>query len=361
MFAISRAKDCFLVFGNMAIFDQDKDTPVGNLAKWLFDSPDNELSNGFVYDREEPLNLDCPTERLCTLEKHREVLHQAFEMVQRCLLIVSPFISIKAIQDDDIEGLIRACRKRGVSVCVYTDDYLDLDLQNRGLKDVAYRGRQVLRDSGAEVIELHGIHSKTLAIDRSVLIEGSFNWLSASREASTGRYEASMLISGDVASKYINDLVRDLNRMLLGGTKSLDQPGLQDGDDVVVGSGIKKKLLKRCCSDGFGKWSKTPELLDSSSYAVKFFSKPLFNRCTFKEIQEIQDLVNGWEICKKGINEEIRKCYPRHMQKWQEEEDDVLQVMMRKTNDLSLFVSCLQRKENAIIMRINHLMENSDG
>lgn len=44
--AVSRAKDSFLVFGDMKIYQPDQATPSGMLARHLFKSPDNELKAG---------------------------------------------------------------------------------------------------------------------------------------------------------------------------------------------------------------------------------------------------------------------------------------------------------------------------
>ena len=53
--AVSRAQYHFLVFGNMNIFHPNRNTPLGNLAKWLFESPQNEISADFVYQAEGPV------------------------------------------------------------------------------------------------------------------------------------------------------------------------------------------------------------------------------------------------------------------------------------------------------------------
>ena len=76
--AISRAQHHFIVFGNMNIFHPEENTPVGNMAKWLFDDPSNEISNNFIYQQEVPLCTYHPTLRLSTTEEHIQVLHQAF-------------------------------------------------------------------------------------------------------------------------------------------------------------------------------------------------------------------------------------------------------------------------------------------
>lgn len=69
----------FHCFGNMNIFHPEENTPVGNMAKWLFDDPSNEISNNFIYQQEVPLCTYHPTLRLSTTEEHIQVLHQAFE------------------------------------------------------------------------------------------------------------------------------------------------------------------------------------------------------------------------------------------------------------------------------------------
>lgn len=94
--AVSRAKHSFLVFGNMNIFDQEKNTPVGNLAKWLFDSPENELSGNFIYEQPEPLaKYYNPTRRLSTLEEHRDVLGKAFREAKELPFDRIPFYFYK--------------------------------------------------------------------------------------------------------------------------------------------------------------------------------------------------------------------------------------------------------------------------
>ena len=45
------------------------------------------------------------------------------------------------------------------------------------LRKEAVAGRKALTENGVKLILLKGIHNKSLAIDDSVLVEGSFNWL----------------------------------------------------------------------------------------------------------------------------------------------------------------------------------------
>lgn len=345
--AVSRAKHSFLVFGNMNIFDQEKNTPVGNLAKWLFDSPENELSGNFIYEQPEPLaKYYNPTRRLSTLEEHRDVLGKAFREAKERLLIVSPFISIKAIKSDRIDEAIRECHERGVKVCIFTDDYLDFDFENKVLKKEACQGRKAIEDSGAELVELHGIHCKSIAIDHRVLVEGSFNWLSASRESNNNRYEASILLENKETSEYIDHLINDLERMRKKGKSSAE---------------IKKKIVVKVKhSDGFGGWKKDDERLISLPKATEFFGKNLFNSYELDEINKIKEVVNSWKVFEDEAFSEnvikIRKKYPRYRESWLDEEKQLLQKMITRTNDLKLYVDCLKRNEISILFQVENLL-----
>ena len=152
--AISRAQHHFIVFGNMNIFHPEENTPVGNMAKWLFDDPSNEISNNYIYQQEVPLCTYHPTLRLSTTEEHIQVLHQAFEKARHRLLIVSPFISIHAIENDQLVPLIRHTVQRGVDVTVYTDSSLDYDTKTNQLLSRAEEGRNILIENAATLIEV---------------------------------------------------------------------------------------------------------------------------------------------------------------------------------------------------------------
>lgn len=209
--AVSRAQYHFLVFGHMNIFRPDRNTPSGNLAKWLFDSPRNEISSHFLYQAEEPLqchSVELPHQpagvcRLSTLEAHTDLLRQAFQTACRKVVIVSPYISIRALESDNLLPLIQEAVKRGVEVVVYTDHYLD---KKEGvLRENAAKGRQALAENHVCLQILKGIHNKTLVVDDCLFAEGSFNWLSASRNKKDARYECSIQVYAPAATEYIEN------------------------------------------------------------------------------------------------------------------------------------------------------------
>ena len=102
-------------------------------------------------------------------------MRQAFKAATKRLLIVSPFISLQAIEHDNLIPLMREAVERGVEVVVYSDFRLDCDKQTGALRKETVAGRKAVAEIGVKLILLKGIHNKSLAIDDSVLVEGSFN------------------------------------------------------------------------------------------------------------------------------------------------------------------------------------------
>jgi hypothetical protein len=77
--------------------------------------------------------------------------------------------------------------------------------------DSAAKVAAILNQAGAEVKVATRMHSKTLAVDGSWIVEGSFNWLSAVRQE--GRrfqnQEASLLQRGANAPDFIRKAWRE--------------------------------------------------------------------------------------------------------------------------------------------------------
>lgn len=205
--ALTRAKHHFIVMGSISLFNPNNNNfPSGALATYLFNNNINELSSSFLFEN----NAIDSKFRIDTLEKHQQILKKAFEVVKERIVIVSPFISINAINEDDLLNKIKKATGKGVDVLIYTDKYLDSF--NGKLKNSSKEGRRALIDAGAKLTVLNGIHNKSLAIDRDILIEGSFNWLSAIRDKKHPyfRYEVSQIIQGEEAKTQIEQLINAL-------------------------------------------------------------------------------------------------------------------------------------------------------
>lgn len=321
--AVSRAQYHFLVFGHMNIFHPNRDTPSGNLAKWLFDSRKNEISSHFLYQAEEPLlchSVERPHQpagvcRLSTLEAHTDLLRHAFQTARRKVEIVSPYISIRALESDNLLPLILEAVKRGVEVVVYTDHYLDK--KDGVLRENAVKGRQALVENHVCLRILKGIHNKTLVVDDCLFAEGSFNWLSASRNKKDARYECSIQVYAPEATEYIEKLKKEL-------------------EDIEVESVIYNPPERNIPCPGF-------------------FQSPFYNTCTDDTLecfrQQIRQLGISKDISSDSV-QELRKKHPRHGEPWTEEEMQVIRQLMTYTNHLDVFIDCLQRSERAIRFKV---------
>lgn len=199
-----------MVFGNMHLFQPTGSHPCAVIGQMLF-GRGSEIT-GVPAELLVP-GSDLPPGRLITtLEGHRDVLREAMASAQRSLIIVSPFLTESAIDMDQIEVGLNAAAQRGVIVRVVSDEQLNND-------KAAFRrclGR--LKNAGATVrlAATKGVHSKMLLVDRSWLVVGSFNWLSAVRDPSSAwaRHESSMRYDGNEAFEMISRSLREIHDLV---------------------------------------------------------------------------------------------------------------------------------------------------
>lgn len=205
--AVSRAKDAFLVMGNMDLF-RGETGPAGLLGEFLFDDIDNELE---VSPQFSPGYLDNQgqSEVLSTLEQHRAALARVFETARERVIVVSPFLTSKALSADAVPEMIRRACARGVRTIIVSD--LALHRDKVGLKNCV----RILESAGANVClaRERGIHCKVLCRDDDVFVQGSFNWLAAVREEGPyRRYEISYVQIGAGAKSAITSFMDDMAR-----------------------------------------------------------------------------------------------------------------------------------------------------
>ncbi len=205
--AVSRAKESFLVFGDMRLFRPESlSTPSGLLARHLFNDPANEILDvePTLAARIAQVESSEKIERIDDLDGHRFLLRRAFEEAQEKLLIVSPFLSINAIEADDLLVHFDEALKRGVRIVVCYDPHLNED-ENGNLYTRAQDVLLVLEQRNVEIWPIAPAHNKTLAVDDLWIAEGSFNWLSASRKRDGiyQRYETSILCQGGKALQFV--------------------------------------------------------------------------------------------------------------------------------------------------------------
>ncbi len=189
--AVSRAKDSFLVFGNMNLFRDNGDETLAStiLGKHLFKNSENEVkSDIFTKDflnESYKLNLNEKDVILIdTLDGHMELLKKSFDEAKERVLITSPYVSKYAIKHNNSEllNIMTIAIKRGVKVILVPDRRMVL---NSGKKEVDFMECvNLLESTGAKVYsdQEKSSHNKIIAVDNSWCSVGSFNWLSASRE-----------------------------------------------------------------------------------------------------------------------------------------------------------------------------------
>lgn len=204
--AISRAKKSFLVFGDMNIFDQSissRSKPSGLLAKFLFAKPENEVTDIDPITIKE-LDGNEKIEQIISLEGHRKCLKDAILAAKKSAVIVSPFITYSAIKADDILRLIKS-RADKTEITIYTDNMMNKSRVEEFQKCIEY-----LEEAGATVILVKRMHSKIIAIDDSIYINGSFNWLSASRDENYANQETSIKYELGKANHFIQEVIENI-------------------------------------------------------------------------------------------------------------------------------------------------------
>ncbi len=208
--AVSRAQDSFFVFGDMDIFDPALQSPSGFLARHLFADRAHEISKATLPERTSAEVAETVTP-VRDLETHRAVLSKALKQVEKALVIVSPFLGQSAVDADAICVKLSAAKARGAEVTIYVDDGFTENLE----KGSAKRAAAVLQRSGATLKVCHNIHSKIICIDERVFVEGSFNWLSASRQEKYARYDYSLIYVGASVAQFIKETLQDLEQRVV--------------------------------------------------------------------------------------------------------------------------------------------------
>ena len=217
--AVSRAKDSFLVFGDMDLFEiQPGSSPRGLLAKYLFAS----TSNALQFEFQERKDLSAAQTQISTLhgvEQHDAFLNHTFGTIGKNITIVSPWLAWKKLEQTGfLDSMIQA-RSRGIDITVVTD-------RNFNIEHTDYQKRKEKQQSLNEAVEklteigitaklVNRVHSKIVIGDDGLLCVGSFNWFSAAREDKYQRYDTSMVYRGESLKGEIQTIYTSLEQRQL--------------------------------------------------------------------------------------------------------------------------------------------------
>ncbi|MEO1367756.1 MAG: AAA domain-containing protein, partial [Acidobacteriota bacterium] len=204
--AVSRARDAFLVFGDLAVFDPDVGRPSGVLAQHLFEHPGHELRDAL------PMPELRQADGLRVVEgpgAHRALLREAVAAARRRVLVVSPALDAKTLDALDLDPLIERSAARGVRCVVAYCPGVSADPAETDLCVERLRG------AGARVVALGRYPARILAVDKDAYVAGTFDWLSfASRpELSTGTAPRSLRVDGHEAVEAVKDAWRDMREV----------------------------------------------------------------------------------------------------------------------------------------------------
>ena len=207
--AVSRAKDSFVVIGDVRIFDGNGNAPSALLGKYLFADEENELPDVNVNVRFlDPVIR--AAKRLSGVEAHQEFLRKAFAEANpgEFIVISSPWVKAWAMKTDRVlENAQSSIQRSGVKVFIL----VNINNLNSDEKKLV----EALRNSGVTVFSEERLHSKVFIRGRGEIVEGSFNWLSAVRDQNNkwANYESSLWLSGDDAREAIRLALDDFKRV----------------------------------------------------------------------------------------------------------------------------------------------------
>ncbi|THD53845.1 DNA helicase [Enterobacteriaceae bacterium ML5] len=217
--AVSRAKDSFLVFGDMDLFEiQPGSSPRGLLAKYLFASPSNALQ----FEFQERKDLSAAQTQISTLhgvEQHDTFLNQAFGTIGKNITIVSPWLTWQKLEQTGFLASMIQASSRGIDITVVTDrNFNTEDTNYEKFKEKQQRLNEVvekLNQMGITTKLVNRVHSKIVIGDEGLLCVGSFNWFSAAREEKYQRYDTSMVYRGESLKGEINTIYTSLEQRKL--------------------------------------------------------------------------------------------------------------------------------------------------
>ncbi|WP_082190330.1 AAA domain-containing protein [Frateuria defendens] len=197
--AVSRAKNTFLVFGDMDVFESAPTaTPRGLLATYLFRDSTNALH--FEHRiRRDLRGAGTAIHPLRDAQEHDTFLLDAIARAGREIHIVSPWIILERIEEIGALDAMRAAILRDVKVTIYTDPELNTGSAPEGRDEkrkTLHATAGILRDAGIQVAFVARVHSKVLIGDDDLYCVGSFNWFSARRDAQYARHETSLAYRG---------------------------------------------------------------------------------------------------------------------------------------------------------------------
>lgn len=212
--AVSRAKDSFLVFGDIALFNLKSLSPTGILSRHIITKENSQLSYSHQYSEDfirEDLVQNGNNKILKGHEEHDCFLKETLEEAKQRVIIISPWIIYSVIENGGYEKLLS---NKDIRITIYTDERFNTRTQNK-LDKVKEQEFNItvnkIKDLGVEVVITNNIHSKIVIKDNDTMCLGSFNWFSAQRGGKYANTEHSIVYQGENLKDEIESIINLLN------------------------------------------------------------------------------------------------------------------------------------------------------
>ncbi|WP_319519877.1 AAA domain-containing protein [uncultured Martelella sp.] len=191
---VSRAKDSFLVFGDMDVLATARSgSPRALLSEFL--ATKGKALDFAMEPREDLTRGEARIEMLQQAAEHDAFLLDALRGEGRRYVIVSPWVVAGTIERTGLLDAMATARQRGAEIEVFADPLLNTGPAAGGLSQIeAVKSR--LSEIGVAMHRVPKLHSKIVTVDKDLLCAGSFNWLSADRNGQYARHETSFVYRG---------------------------------------------------------------------------------------------------------------------------------------------------------------------
>ncbi len=192
---VSRAKDSFLVFGDMDVFSAAaKGSPRSVLADVLFSSKGTALD----FASQPRADLQSANQPLTTLrdaEEHDRYMIDALSSSAREFTIVSPWVIARTMERVGLLDAFKKATARAASIDVFVDPLLNQTTDTSGASQLE-TAKAALSKAGVGTHEVRQLHSKIFIVGTDQLCIGSYNRLSADRHGQYARHETSIAYTG---------------------------------------------------------------------------------------------------------------------------------------------------------------------
>ena len=208
---VSRAKDSFLLFGDMDVFSN---ADPGSARELLTNFLCAEEANILHFQLEPRTDLQDDTGQLITLRdaaQHDAFLLKALASDAERFVIVSPWIIVSTMQRAGLLKGFRDAVARGAEVEIFTDPKLN-EARNKDDFSQLEAAEQALKNVGIRLRKVKQLHSKIVAVGTNQLCIGSYNWLSADRQGKYARHETSLVYQGQQVKREIEVITQSLRQ-----------------------------------------------------------------------------------------------------------------------------------------------------